>query len=120
MRNQKTGRKLKVWKPTEEQENIIRTKYADYYLNKVTLTKSRLCEMFKVTAPQFDRWCGLDGVKPIKRNKKENKDFTGYKRIPVPCKRNCESGTTFLLVPPDRDVKKAKENYLKRYKECKK
>ncbi len=106
-------KRRKEWHPTQDQVQFIRDKYATYFSVGHTLTKTRLAKLMGVSIPLFDRFCQRAGIRPKQPNNHQNKDFTGYIRVPVPCKSTCP---TYLLVAPDRDPEEAKRRYMKKYK----
>lgn len=106
-------KKIKEWQPTPDQVDFIRAKYATYYSNNKTLTKTRLAKLMGVSLPLFERFCQKAGIKPKQPKEHYERDFTGYIRVPVPDKYN---SPTYLLVPPDRCPIKAKKKYMEKHR----
>lgn len=109
----KPKKRRKEWHPTQDQVDFIKAKYATYFSSGHTLTKTRLAKAMGVSIPLFERFCQRAKIKPRERANHKNKDFTGYIRVPVPCKSN---NPTYLLVAPDRDPVEAKKKYMAKYK----
>ena len=106
-------RRKKEWHPTQDQIEFIKAKYATYYSSGHTLTKTRMAKAMGVSIPIFERFCQKAGIRPKELQKRGQRDFSGYIRVPVPCKSN---SPTYILVAPDRDPVEAKKKYMAKYK----
>lgn len=107
-----TPKERKEWNPNPDQLELIRTKYAVFNNPPHTYTKTRLCEMFKITSVLFDRLVARHKIKPKKEPKGHVRDFSNYIRVPVPCNFGCP---TFIVIHPDRDPIEAKKRYIKKH-----
>ena len=104
-------KELKEWSATTDQHEFILAKYAAFNDPPHRYTKTRLCDMFKITPLIFDRYLSRYKIKPKKTPKGYTKDFPKYKRVSVPCDYNCN---TVILIHPDRCPIEAKANYIDR------
>jgi len=104
-------KELKEWIATQDQHEIIVNKYAAFNDPPHRYTKTRLCDMFNISAILFERYIARHKIKPKKTPKGYTKDFSKYKRVSVPCNYNCN---TIILIHPDRCPIEAKDNYINR------
>lgn len=113
MKSKVTNKELKEWVPNPDQLEFIKNKWAVYNDPPRTYTKTRICEMFKISDVLFMRLVAKHKIKAKKEPKGYIKDFTAYKRVPVPCEYGCP---TFILIHPDRDAEQARKAYIKKHK----